>query len=126
MKSHVAVWIDHREARIFHIHPDTVDEVTVLAPLHNVHHKHPRGAEGAREHPNDAKQFFDAVGRDLQGEEEILLVGPGAAKLEFLRHTRSHDRAIEPRVVGIETVDHPSDNQMVAYARRYFGKKNHT
>jgi len=124
MNTHVAVWIDHREARIFHIHPDTVDEVTVLAPLNNTHHKHPRGQEGTRQHPNDAKHFFDEVGRDLQGNEEILLLGPGAAKLDFLRYARTHDRAIEPRVVGIETVDHPSDKQLVAYARQYFGKKH--
>jgi len=32
MSKHVTVWIDHKEARIFHIDPYTIDEATVLAP----------------------------------------------------------------------------------------------
>lgn len=28
------------------------------------------------------------------------------------------------KVVGVETVDHPSDAQLVAYARKYFVAKN--
>jgi hypothetical protein len=39
-----------------------------------------------------------------------------------LSHTRRQDgHALEPRIVGIETVDHPTDGQLVAYAKKYFG-----
>lgn len=120
MTKHVAVWIDHKEARIFQIEPDSVDEKTVSAPLHNIHHKHPRGPEGAKEHPEDAKRFFHDVARALQGAEEILIVGPSTAKLELIRYVHKHEHALEPRVVGVETVDHPTDGQLVAYARKYF------
>jgi hypothetical protein len=27
---------------------------------------------------------------------------------------------LEPKIVGVETVDHPTDGQLVAHARRYF------
>lgn len=121
MEKHVAVWIDHKEARVFHIQPDKIDETTVTAPLHNIHHKHPGGTDRVQSHPDDAKRFFAEVGRALQGTEQILVVGPSTAKLELLRHVHAHDPALERRIVGIETVDHPTDGQLVAYAKKYFG-----
>ena len=120
MSKHIAVWIDHKEARIFALHPENADEATITAPLHNIHHKHPRGPEGVKDHPNDAKQFFHEVARALEGAEEILIVGPGTAKLEFLRYVHKHDHLLEPRIVSVETVDHPTDGQLVAYAKTYF------
>jgi stalled ribosome rescue protein Dom34 len=119
MSKHVAVWIDHKEARIFHIQPDKIDALTVDAPQH-LHHRHPKGPEGGKEHPEDAKRFFHAIGQSLEGTEEILIVGPSTAKLEFLRYLHQHDQGIERRIVGIETVDHPTNGQLVAYARTYF------
>jgi stalled ribosome rescue protein Dom34 len=124
MHKHVAIWIDHKEARIFHIHPDKSDEATVTAPLHHIHHRHPKGAEGVKEHPDDVKRFFHEVGRALEGTEEILVVGPSTAKLEFLRYVHKHEHALEPRIVGIETVDHPTDGQLVAYAKKYFHRSD--
>ncbi len=118
MSKHVAIWFDHKEARIFHGTPDKFDEKTVTAPQH-VHHKHPKGPEGAKDHPDDAKRFFHEVARSLEGAEEILTVGPSTAKLDFIRYVHKHDPALEARIVGIETVDHPTDEQLVAYARKY-------
>ena len=34
----------------------------------------------------------------------------------------NHDPVIAGKVVGIESVDHPSDGQLLAYARHYFVK----
>jgi stalled ribosome rescue protein Dom34 len=126
MTKHVAVWIDHKEARIFRIVLDEIEEMTVLAPLHNIHHKHPRGHEGDKEHPDDAKRFFHDVARVLDGAEEILIVGPSTAKLELIRYVHQHERALEPRIIGVETVDHPTDAQLVAYAKKYFKRVNAT
>lgn len=120
MSSHAAVWMDHKEARVFAIHSESADETTVVAPLHNVHHKHAAGPEGAKEHPEDAKRFFHEIGRALDGCEQVLVVGPGTAKLEFLRYAHKHEHALESKVVGIETVDHPTDGQIVKFARTYF------
>jgi stalled ribosome rescue protein Dom34 len=119
MNKHAAIWIDHKEARIFHIHPDKTDESTVHAPEHDIH-KHPNGAEGIRERPDDAKRFFHEVARSLSGTDSVLIVGPSTAKLEFFRYVHKHDQALEAKIVGIETVDHPTDGQIVAYAKKYF------
>jgi len=51
---------------------------------------------------------------------EILIVGPGSAKLELIKHIYKHDANIASRVVGVETVDHPTDGQLLAYAKKSF------
>jgi hypothetical protein len=37
-----------------------------------------------------------------------------------LKHVHAHDPKLEARIVGVETVDHPTDGQLAAFARRYF------
>jgi stalled ribosome rescue protein Dom34 len=121
MNKHATVWIDHKEARIFHLHPDRVEEATIQAPPHDIHHKHPKGPEGVKERPDDAKRFFHEVALALSQTDAVLVVGPSTAKLEFFRYVHTHHSALEPKIVGIETVDHPTDGQIVAYAKKYFG-----
>ena len=104
-----AVWIDHRQARVFHVSADEVGELTVAAPQY-VH----------RSDPKDPKSFFHDVARSLERSQQILVVGPSTAKLELLRYLRTHDHALESRIVGLETVDHPTDGQLAALARSYF------
>ncbi len=122
MSKHIAVWLDHKEARVFAFHPEHADEATVFAPPHNDHHKHTRGQEGLKEHPEDIKHFYRDLIAALQGTDELLIVGPGSAKLEFLRFVHQFDPALQTKVVGIETVDHPSDGQLVAFAKKYFAR----
>ena len=127
MPTHAVIWIDHKEARVFHVQPETVghgqpeaiDETTILSPQHLIH-RHPKGRGEGKEHPDDAKKFFHEVARSLDGTEAVLIVGPSSAKLEFLRYLQDHDKKLQARVVGIETVDHPTDREIVAHARRYF------
>jgi len=120
MTKHTAVWLDHREARVFTFHPGHADEATVTAHSHHEHHRASNGQEGLKEKPEDAKRFFHTVIGALHGTEELLIVGPGTAKLELLRYIHGHDRALEATVVGIETVDHPTDGQLVAFSKKYF------
>ncbi len=124
MTKHVAIWIDHKEARIFHVAADSTDEVTITAPLQNIHHRHSKGAEGLKEHPDDAQRFFQAISRAVEGAQALLIVGPSNAKLEFLRYLQRHEHKLEANIVGIETVDHPTDGQLVAYAKNYFKRSD--
>ena len=127
MPTHAVVWIDHIEARVFHVQPETpghvqpepIDEATILSPRHLIH-RHPKGRGDAKEHPDDAKRFFHEVARALDGTDAVLIVGPSSAKAEFLKHLQDHDRTLRAKVVGTETVDHPTGREIVAYARRYF------
>jgi stalled ribosome rescue protein Dom34 len=121
MPKHVAVWMDHKEAHVFEIQPEKVSELVVAAP-HHIHHRHVGGAEGVKGHPEDAKRFFHEVAHSLEGVERILVVGPSTAKLEFLKYVHAHAHALAPKIIGIETVDHPTDGQLIAYAKTYFDR----
>ena len=119
MVTHVVVWIDHKEAHVFHVHQRTSDEITVLAPQHRIH-RHPKGRGEPRQHPDDAHRFFAQVARLLDGADAILITGPSDAKLELSQYLNEHAAAIASRVVGVESADHPTGGQIVASARRYF------
>jgi stalled ribosome rescue protein Dom34 len=121
MTMHAAVWIDHNEAKVFHIDGENFDPTTVH-PHHHVK-RHPTvTAEHA--HPSDAAHYFHDVALALKDAQEILVVGPGTAKLELIKHVHAHDHGLEPKIVGVETVDHPTDGQLVAYVKRYFHQKD--
>lgn len=117
---HVVVWIDHQEAKIFHVTKDSF-EASFVKAAHHHERKHPKTtAEHA--HPADADHFFHEVAQALASAEEILVVGPAKAKLELIKHIHRHDHALVPKIAGVETVDHPTDGQLAAYARAYFLK----
>jgi stalled ribosome rescue protein Dom34 len=101
------------------VQPEAIDETTILSPQHFIH-RHPKGRGEAKDHPDDAKRFFHEVAGSLDGTDAVLIVGPSSAKLEFLRYAQEHDKKLQARVVGIETVDHPTDGEIVAYAKRHF------
>lgn len=120
---HAVVWLDHSEAHVMHISPDDVEKSVVhpVKPHHKLHSK--GGTVGSGRAPEDT-QYFHAIAEALKGAQEILVVGPAQAKLQLIKHLQGHDRNVADKVVGVETVDHPSDGQLVAYARRYFIAKD--
>jgi stalled ribosome rescue protein Dom34 len=118
--SHAVVWIDHSEARIFDVRPDAVSQSIVDSPRHHIH-RHPKDQETKiRNHPDDEHRFFRDVARLLGDAAQVLVVGPSQTKLHFFKYVQEHERGLEPRIVGIETADHPTDAQLVAYLRHYF------
>ena len=117
--THAVVWIDHAEARIFQVHPDAADESRILSPQHHVH-RHPKGRGEPREHPDDARRFFEDVARGLDGTDSVLIVGPASAKHEFFKFVQEKDRPLVSKIVGVETADHPTGGEIVAHARHYF------
>jgi len=116
----LAVWIDHNEAKVFHVTAETFDEKSVLSPNHHVQ-RHPKSQETReRNHPDDEHRFFQQLVGVLAGADQILVLGPSVTKLHFVRWVQKHDPALEPRIVGIESADHPTDRQLVAHVRQYF------
>ena len=121
---HAIAWIDHSEAHIMYISPDNVESSIIhpSKPHHHLHNK--RGAIGAGRLPED-QHFYHEVVEVLKNAQEILIVGPADAKLNLIKHIHRHDPQMADQVIGVETVDHPSDAQLVAYARKYFDAKDH-
>jgi stalled ribosome rescue protein Dom34 len=114
-----AVWLDHHQARVFHIDLDSFDERRLQAPQHRFH-RHAKGASEPHEHPDAEASFYEQVAQALASADDILLLGPSTAKSQFVKYLGSHARAIADNVVGVETSDHPTDAQIVAHVRSHF------
>jgi hypothetical protein len=115
-----AIWIDHHEARVFHVGSGDVGEDTIKAAHAHIH-RHPKPQEmKTRNHPDDEARFFDEVLAAVGGSDAILLLGPSVTKLRFLRHARNKAPGVEAAVVGVETADHPTDRELMAHVRHYF------
>ena len=85
----------------------------------NLHHK--SGAIGNGRAPIDEK-YLHSVIQSVIKSEEILVTGPGSAKLELIKHVHRHDPQMSEKIIGVETVDHPSDKEVLAFARDFFYK----
>lgn len=110
------VFIDLEHAKIFELHGDKVE-------AHNMRRheiRHHGGSEKEKNNHKNAEKFFHQVAGTLSNAHEILIVGPGPAKEHFKSHVEKHDHEIGKKVVGVETVDHPTDNQIVALAKKFF------
>ena len=120
---HAVVWLDHNEARVMHISPDDVEKSVVHPASPARHLQRKRGSVSGSRQPEDQHYYHEVV-EALAGAQEVLIVGPGQAKLELIKHIHAHDHGVADKVIGIETVDPPGDGQLVAYARKYFVAKD--
>lgn len=117
---HAIVWIDHLEARIFHVGLTDENEIVIHAhpPTRHIHHKANTIGSG---HAAPDLEFFAQVMAAVSDAGEILIIGPSTAKVEFATFIRDQDPDIGARIVAVESADHPTDGETIAYARRYFG-----
>jgi hypothetical protein len=121
---HAIVWIDHREAKIYEVGASGVQKLVIhsdAAPAHHIHHK--AGSIGSG-HAADDQTFFASIAKTLQPVGEVLIVGPSTEKTAFAEFLQKHDKAAAAKVVGVEKADHPSDGEVVNYARKYFKAKD--
>jgi stalled ribosome rescue protein Dom34 len=118
---HAVMWIDHHEARVFHFGPDDVDTLVLHPdhPVRNIHHKSNTVGSG---HDVLAPEFLHAATQSIADAGAVLITGPANAKTELMKHIEQHEPKLMKIILGVETVDHPSDAQLVAFARKYFKK----
>ena len=120
---HAVIWLDHSEAHVFHFTPDEVQKLTAQSSNPHVHQHHKRGSNGSGNAKED-HAYFEHIAGLLKGAQEILVVGPAKAKLDLIKHIHKQHQDMVPKIAGVETLDHPTDGQLVAYARKYFVAKD--
>ncbi len=122
---HAVVWIDHREAKVFHFNPTEVEKL-VLHPDHPTKHIHHKANTVGSGHaaPND--EFLHAVAESFADAGAVLIAGPANTKTQLVAHIEKHDPKLKALIKGVETVDHPTDGQLVAHARKYFAVEDRT
>jgi stalled ribosome rescue protein Dom34 len=118
-QNHAIVWIDHQQAKIFQFDATDVNSATIRSshPHEHIHHKANSGDSG---HVAIDKAFLKHVGQALSQAESILITGPGSAKKELAAYLKEDQPGVAAKIVGIEALDHPSDGELLAFARKFF------
>lgn len=116
---HAVVWIDHREARIFHFGPGEVARMVIHPDDPQVHIHHKANSLGSGHAPED-QRYLDAVTMAIADAKAVLVVGPANAKTELIKHIHLYRPKVMNVIAGVESAGHPSDAQIVAHARTYF------
>lgn len=113
---HAVVHTDHQSAEILQFDADQVIGNKLKAHSHNTpqHHSAVR-----TEH-----EFFGSVCDALDGISEVLVTGTHTAVTDFKHFADKHRPQVAAHIVGYEIVDHPTENQLVALARKFFANFN--
>ncbi len=114
------VWIDSEHAKIFKLNVSGVEKKTLHlneATVKGAHHdNHKKNAE---------EKFFHDVANEIGAVEELLIFGSGLAKNHFKTHLEKHHHdSLSKHLVGVEPLDHLTDNQILEAGRKYFKKFN--
>ena len=128
MKNQVGLWIDHREAFVVFADEDQKNEV--IADIKSGVEKHVRfsmSVDGKADDQRDNQfqthlnKYYDEVIKYIAAAKSIFIFGPGEAKVEFKK--RLENDGMAGRVVGVETVDKMTPNQIEAKVWQHFQKR---
>jgi stalled ribosome rescue protein Dom34 len=126
MKNSVGLWIDHRKAIIVSLKDESEKTSQIVSHMEK-HVRYSGGANDAsaedqrdRQFTGKLRQYYDRVVSSIRGADSILILGPGEAKMEL--KTRLDNEALGGRIVGVETADKMTDNQIAAKVRHYFAQ----
>jgi hypothetical protein len=109
---HAVLWLDHHRAEVLQFDPDQAQEAQVRD---HVHHTRQHGSAVRSEH-----EFFGQVCDELAGIREVLVTGSHSAQADLRHYIDKHRPNLAPHISGWETVDHPTQGQLVALARKFF------
>jgi len=118
-QNHAIVWVDHREAKIFHVTATAADGKTIQAKSARHHLEHRANVTGSG-HRGVDKDYFQRIVAALSNDGSVLLTGPGNAKAELNNYITEQHPDLAQRIAGVETLDHPKDAELLALARKFF------
>ena len=116
--SHAVVWIDHHSAQVLQFDASQMQAHKIKA---HTRHTKQHGSGVRTEH-----EFFGDVCDALAGIAEVMVTGSHTAQSDFRHYVDKHRPAVTKQIVDWETVDHPTEGQLLALARKYFIKRDHT
>lgn len=112
----IAVWIDREHAKIFKLIDDQI-KMKSFEARHQEHHSH---AVDQIDLQKREREFFLEICDELNAASQILILGPGVAKHHFRNYLTEQQPSVAKKIKGCETVDHPTDAQIAALAKKFF------
>ncbi len=113
MARHAVVWLDHEEAEVIPLVRQGWTEWALSPDEQRVSARAGPGSLGDG-------HYFDEIVAALKGAARILIVGPGPAKHQLMRHLSTSDPETMGRVAGVESMDRPSPDEILKLAREFF------
>lgn len=113
------VWTDHRLAKVFLFDEDS-NESTLVHSSQAHEHLHHKANSNDSGHAAVDKEFLERVAASVAKAGAILIVGPGSAKTELHTHLKHAHPQIAAKISAVETVDHPTDGELLAHGRGFF------
>jgi hypothetical protein len=107
------VHIDHHKAEVLQFDAEQHMEARQIHA-----HDHPTRQHGSA--VRTEHEFFAEVCNALTGIAGVLVVGSHTAQADFRHYIEKHRAALANQIVGWEAVDHPTEGQLLAFARKYF------
>ncbi len=114
---HVVAWLDHTEAHVIHFNRDA-SQTDIIKSTSRPHLHVKAGGNGGRN--GEDRAYLEQVVSAVKDAEAILIVGPGTEKTVLYKHLLERHPAVADKVVSVESSDHPTDGQLLAYARKFF------
>ena len=111
---HAVVWLDHHSAQVIQFDADHSESAKIKS--HGYETKQ-HGSAVRTEH-----EFFAEVCDALDGIGEVLVAGSQTSQSDFRHYVEKHRPLVAPHIAGYESVDSPTENQVVALGRKYFLK----
>jgi hypothetical protein len=122
--AHAIVWIDHHETRILHFNDNDVLCTHVRPNDRHVHLHHKANTIGSGRAPVD-HDYHREIAAKLGDSCLFLIVGPSTAKTELAASLADVGGAdLQARLAGVQPIDHPTDNELVAHGRKFFKSYN--
>ncbi|MFM9089244.1 MAG: hypothetical protein ACKOPT_14120 [Cyanobium sp.] len=130
----LVIQLDHHRTDAFLLEGDQVEHA-VLAPHgiwgsgENLSHRHDRDIAGQKA-PRDY-DYLNRIMHAMEAADAVLLLGHGTGESDMrqllLDHVRRHRPDLLERLVGVETLSiaDPSEGQLLAVAKEYFGNLPH-
>lgn len=110
--SHAVLWLDHHHADVIQFNNDDVQSQKLKDSKHDT-----------GQHQSEVRtqhEFFGTVCDALAGIPMVLVTSSHMVQTSFKHYVEKHRVHLMPQLAGWETVDHPSEGELVALAKKFF------
>lgn len=120
MSKAIAVWIESTEAKLFKFGQGEVETVH-MRPHGPIHHAETLGRNHTKAE-GDTEKFYHQVVTALEkeGDSKWFVMGFGLGHVHFAHHVQNHHPRFSKNIVGSKKVDHLTDAQIKAEAKKFF------